>query len=146
MGYKRKSKKTGANSYRTQTINNSNGSITNSNSQGSKTFRTTYSNNSKTGNKITQTWKDGAGFTHRKTVYSSVGAERERKRQQQKSAKFWASLFKTNKKRSTKQRTTRTSTTPRETQPGSQPRKSSSTGFLMLVGLFFFTILYLKLA
>lgn len=119
MGYKRTSKKTGANTRRTQTINNKNGSITNSSSTGSKNFRTTYSNNSKTGNKITQTWKDGAGFTHRKTVYSSAGAERERKRQQKQSAKFWASLFgaKKSKKAPTKIKPRVDTTQSQESKP-----------------------------
>ena len=115
MGYKRTSKKTGANTRRTQTINNKNGSITNSSSTGSKNFRTTYSNNSKTGNKITQTWKDGAGFTHRKTVYSSAGAERERKRQQKQNAKFWASLFGTNRKKRVTKRVVATKKQPTQT-------------------------------
>lgn len=105
MGYKRTSKKTSAFGRRTQTINNTNGSITNSNSTGNKYNRTTYSNNSKTGNKIIHTWRDGAGFTHKKTVYSTAGAERERKRQQKQSAKFWASLFGTNKKKRVNKRT-----------------------------------------
>lgn len=123
MGYKRTSKKTGASTRRTQTINNKNGSITNSTSAGSKQFRTTYSNNSKTGNKITQTWRDGAGFTHRKTVYSTAGAERERKRQQKQSAKFWANLFGTNKKkRVTKRASSKSRTTSNQpTQAAGSP-------------------------
>lgn len=91
MGYKRTSKKTGATSRRTTTINNGNGSVTNSNSYGSKNFRTTYTNNSKTGNKVTQTWRDGAGFTHRKTVYKSPTAA-SMKKQQREAQKFWAWL------------------------------------------------------
>lgn len=123
MGYKRTSKKTSASTRRTQTINNKNGSITNSTSTGSKQFRTTYSNNSKTGNKITQTWRDGAGFTHRKTVYSTAGAERERKRQQKQSAKFWANLFGTNKKkRITKRAPSKSSTMSKQpTQAAGSP-------------------------
>ena len=123
MGYKRTSKKIGASTRRTQTINNKNGSITNSTSSGSKQFRTTYSNNSKTGNKITQTWRDGAGFTHRKTVYSTAGAERERKRQQKQSAKFWANLFGTNKKkRVTKRAPTKSRTVSKQpTQASGSP-------------------------
>ena len=91
MGYKRTSKKTSATTRRTQTIN-TNGSVTNSSSQGTKNFRMTYTNNSKTGNKVTQTWRDGAGFTHTKTVYKSP-TEASRRREQQRTAKFWASVF-----------------------------------------------------
>jgi hypothetical protein len=128
MGYKRTSKKTGANSRRSQTINNTNGSITNSNSTGSKQFRTTYSNNSKTGNKITQTWRDGAGFTHRKTVYSTAGAEQERKRQQKQSAKFWANLFGANKKR----RVTKRKPSATSKQQSAQASGSPIVGWIII--------------
>ena len=96
MAYKRTSKKTGATTRRTQTIN-TNGTVTNSHSQGTKNFRMTYTNNSKTGNKVTQTWQDGAGFTHTKTVYKSQ-TEASRRKQQRESQRFWASVFGKKKK------------------------------------------------
>ena len=99
MGYKRTSKKTGPTSRRTTTYNNSNGSVTNSTSSGSKNFRTTVSNNSKTGQKITQTWRDGGGFTHRKTLYKSPTAA-SMKKQQREAQKFWAWLGGNSKKKS----------------------------------------------
>lgn len=78
MGYKRTSKKTGATTRRTHTIN-TNGAETYSHSQGTRNFRMTYSNNSKTGNKVTQTYRDGAGFTHTRTVYKSPTAKKKKK-------------------------------------------------------------------
>lgn len=127
MGYKRTSKKTGIGSRRTTTINNSNGSQTVSNSTGNKYSRTTYSNNSKTGNKITQTYRDGAGFTHTKTVYKSP-TEAQRLREAKKAQQFWANMFGANKKK----RTTNT----RIPSTGSPKGGSSGSGgyaFLFIV-------------
>lgn len=124
MAYKRTSKKTGATTRRTQTIN-TNGSVTNSHSQGTKNFRTTYSNNSKTGNKVTQTWRDGAGFTHKKTIYSSP-TEASRRREQKRNAQFWATLFGKKKK-------------PRQ-------QKATLSSWVALGILIMFGVLYLKSA
>lgn len=78
MGYKRTSKKTGPR-YHTKTVN-TNGNVTESFSDGSKNFRTTYTYSSKNGNRVTQTYRDGAGFTHKKTIFrSETPADKRRK-------------------------------------------------------------------
>ncbi len=93
MGYKRTSKKTGSR-YHTKTIN-TNGSVTESFSDGSKNFRTTYTYNSKSGNKVTQTYRDGAGFTHKKVISrSETPADRRRKyKENEKLGRDIAALF-----------------------------------------------------
>ncbi len=100
MAYKRTSRKTGRSSRKTHTINNTNGSITDSSSYGTKNFRTTYSNNTKTGSKMTQTYRDGAGFTHTRVLSktkSAAALEREHKREQ----RFWRDAFSGKKKKTT---------------------------------------------
>jgi hypothetical protein len=99
MAYKRTSRKTGKTTRRTHTIN-TNGSITDSSSQGTKNFRTTYSNNTKTGSKVTQTYRDGAGFVHTRVLSktkSAAALEREHKREQ----KLWRDAFGSKKKKTT---------------------------------------------
>jgi hypothetical protein len=128
MAYKRTSKKTGVGSRRTTTVNNSNSSITNSVSNGSKNFRTTYTSNSKTGSKITQTWRDGAGFVHTKTISrNSTPTEAQRRREARRAQQFWRNLLFGTKKR----------------QRRRGPRNTSSTvtpGFWILAAL---ALLYL---
>lgn len=109
MAYKRTSKKTGATTRRTKTIN-TNGAVTISNSQGTKNFRTTHSTNSKTGHKTTQTWRDGAGYVHTRVI-SKTETEAQRRKKQREAQKFWASIFgkkKTAKPKSTPKRTAST--------------------------------------
>ena len=125
MGYKRTSKKTGATTRRTKTYN-TNGSETNSWSEGTKNFRTTYSNNSKTGNKVTQTYRDGAGFTHTRTLYKSP-TEASRRREAKQNQKFWASIFGGKKKK------------PKQ-------EKATLSSWVALGILILFGILYLKSA
>jgi hypothetical protein len=124
MAYKRTSKKTGGTTRRTHTIN-TNGSETNSFSQGTKNFRTTYSNNSKTGSKVTQTYRDGGGFIHTRVLSktkSAAALEREHKRER----KFWSNLFGSKKK---------------------QKNKSPTLGNYLALGvLIFFLVLYLRSA
>lgn len=79
MAYKRTSKKTGATTRRTKTIN-TNGAVTISNSQGTKNFRTTHSTNSKTGHKTTQTWRDGAGYVHTRVISKTETEAQRRKK------------------------------------------------------------------
>jgi hypothetical protein len=91
MAYKRTSKKTGATTRRTKTIN-TNGAVTISNSQGTKNFRTTHSTNSKTGHKTTQTWRDGAGYVHTRVI-SKTETEAQRRKKQREAQEFWAWIF-----------------------------------------------------
>lgn len=99
MAYKRTSKKTGATTRRTKTIN-TNGAVTISNSQGTKNFRTTHSTNSKTGHKTTQTWRDGAGYVHTRVI-SKTETEAQRRKKQREAQEFWAWIFGRKKKAAT---------------------------------------------
>lgn len=89
MAYKRTTRKTGTNS-RSTTTQNTNGTTTQSSSigGGKGTSRTTSSYNSKTGSKLTQTYTDGNGYVHRKTIFSTAGANKARKLTQKRDAEF----------------------------------------------------------
>jgi hypothetical protein len=94
MAYKRTSKKSGS-IRSTQTIN-TNGNITNSTSTGSVGksggVRTTTSWSTKGGMRQTQTYKDGAGYIHKKTTYKST-TPAERAREAKRNQQFWAMVF-----------------------------------------------------
>lgn len=93
MAYKRTTRKTGTNS-RSTTTQNTNGTTTQSSSigGGKGMSRTTSSYNSKTGSKLTQTYTDGNGYVHKKTIFSTAGANREHKKRQKESAEFGRAL------------------------------------------------------
>jgi hypothetical protein len=56
--------------------------------------------------KMTQTYKDGAGYIHKKTIYKSETAA-ARKRKDKEAREFWAGIFGTKKKKPTKRTTPR---------------------------------------
>ncbi len=90
MAYKRTSKKIG--NIRTTRTVNTNGNITNSSSTGNSSSRVTTSWSTKNGMRQTQTYKDGAGFVHKKTLYKSTSAA-ERAREAKRNQKMWSNLF-----------------------------------------------------
>lgn len=90
MAYKRTSKKIG--NFRTTRTVNTNGNITNSTSTGNSSSRVTTSWSNKNGMKQTQTYKDGAGYVHKKTLYKSTTAA-ERAREAKRNQKMWSNLF-----------------------------------------------------
>lgn len=96
MAYKRTTRKTGKNSRSTTTHNTTNGSHTQSasTSGGKGTTRTTVSNNTKTGTKITRSFTDGNGYVHRKTIFSTAGANRESRLSKKRDAEFGKALIK----------------------------------------------------
>lgn len=125
MAYKRTTRKTSKNGRSTTTHNTTNGSHTQSASigGGKGTTRTTVSNNTKTGTKITQSFTDGNGYVHRKTIFSTAGANKASKLTQKRDAEFGralARLFTGNKK----------PTSARTKKP-----ESGSLGNLIVLGL-----------
>ena len=90
MAYKRTSKKIG--NIRTTRTVNTNGNITNSSSTGNSSSRVTTSWSTKNGMRQTQTYKDGAGYVHKKTLYKSTTAS-ERAREAKRNQKMWSNLF-----------------------------------------------------
>ena len=90
MAYKRTSKKIG--NIRTTRTVNTDGNITNSSSTGNSSSRVTTSWSTKNGMRQTQTYKDGAGYVHKKTLYKSTTAS-ERAREAKRNQKMWSNLF-----------------------------------------------------
>lgn len=101
MAYKRTSKKVG--SIRTTQTVNTNGNITNSSSTGNSSSRVTTSYSTKSGMKQTHTYKDGAGYVHKKTLYKST-TDAQRAREAKQNQKMWSNLF-SGKKRSRRKAT-----------------------------------------
>ena len=130
MAYKRTSKKFG-NIRSTQTIN-TNGNITNSTSTGSVGksggVRTTTSWSTKGGMRQTQTYKDGAGYIHKKTTYKST-TPAERAREAKRNQQFWTTVFGGGKKR-----------TKRKAAEPSGIRSFFGWAFIIIMGLMIYNM------